>query len=210
MTESKLQPVEIRIDADVYKAAMSRAVSVGLTLAAVGKSILYTEAHKARPVAELPEGRPPLREYGVKRTPLRFKLPLGPYTAASKAIQASGRTIASAVEDGLREYAATGDLPVAPLPEFPSGGAKVYTGTVKEQMLAMLADHSEGLTDVEIQERLASGAKLTSQPPRRRELVRAGLVEERGTREHSDGSTWAVYHITEQGRERLAATKENA
>jgi hypothetical protein len=207
---TKTQDVEIRIDQDVYRAAMARAHQRGLTLAAVGKAVLYAEADKARPVAELPEGRPPLREYGAARTPLRFKLPLEPYRKASRAIKSSGRTIASAVEDGLREYAATGTMPIPVLPDLPPSAHKVYQGTVKGQMLAMLADHPDGLTDPEIQDRLAPGAKLTSQPPRRRELVRAGLVVEDGGRELSEGSTWAVYKITEQGQDFLADHKESA
>lgn len=194
---SNSQPVEVRIDADVYRAAMTRANSVGMSLTAVGKAILYAEANKAVSTAEVPEGRPPLREYGTRRTPLRFKLPQTPYEQAAAKIHASGRSIAAAVEDGLREYAATGDVPVAPLPAIPRNAPArtTYTGTVKEQTLAMLADHAEGLTDPEIQDRLADGAKLTSQPPRRRELVRAGLIREDGTRE-VDGATWPVYKIT--------------
>lgn len=168
------QPVEIRIDKDVYQAAMRRAKAMGLHLASVGKSVLYHEADKARPVAELPEGRPPLREYGVTRTPLRFKLPAEPYAQASKAIQSSGRTIASAVEDGLREFAKTGQLPPTPLPPLSEPEAKVYSGTIKDQILAALADHPDGLSDEQLLAAL-SGA-TTSALVRRRELTRDGKI----------------------------------
>jgi hypothetical protein len=56
--------------------------------------------------------RLPLREYlgDEARHRLRFIAPAGPYEEARDAILASGRTVARAVEDGLRDYARTGKL----------------------------------------------------------------------------------------------------
>ncbi|HEY2101521.1 MAG TPA: hypothetical protein VGH72_33995 [Pseudonocardia sp.] len=56
-------------------------------------------------VRRIQRQRLPLRSYGVDRYRLRFTVPTAPYLAARDRIQASGRSVAVAVEDGLTAYA---------------------------------------------------------------------------------------------------------
>ena len=104
------QAVELDIDADVYSVALARAHRQGQALAAVARSILYAEAAKTPDDAPETTGRPPLREYGGRRKPLKFKVPRVSYQAAKDQIARSGRSVAAAVQDGLREFARTGNL----------------------------------------------------------------------------------------------------
>lgn len=104
------QTVELEILATVYDQAMVRAHSQGQKLAAVARAILYQEAAKTPADAPEVEGRPPLREYGQKRKPLKFRLPRDRYAEAQNQIARGGRSVAAAVEDGLRVFARTGNL----------------------------------------------------------------------------------------------------
>jgi len=104
------QPVEADILAEVYDLAMSRADEQGQKLAAVARTILFQEAGKTPEDAPAPEGRPPLRPYGQERKRLKFGVKADAYERAQAQIWASGRSVAAALEDGLREYARTGKV----------------------------------------------------------------------------------------------------
>jgi hypothetical protein len=107
---SPSRPVEVRIDQTVYEAAKQRALSQGQALAAVAKAAMYQVAGETPEDAPLPDGRPPLREYGQPRERLRFDAPKHTYQDAQDKIRRSGRSVSQAVEDGLRRYAETGRL----------------------------------------------------------------------------------------------------
>jgi hypothetical protein len=74
--------------------------------------VVIAQIAQARERAEDKErnARRPLRGYRQKRYRLRFTAPREPYTEAARAILDSGRTLVSAVEDGLREYAKSGTV----------------------------------------------------------------------------------------------------
>lgn len=103
-------PVEVAVLATVYDSAMSRATSQGQRLATVARTVLYQEAAKTPDGVETPEGRPPLREYGQARKPIKFKVARESWLVAQGKIRASGRSVAAAIEDGLAVYARTGTV----------------------------------------------------------------------------------------------------
>jgi hypothetical protein len=109
-TKPGRKPVEVAVLADVYDRAMARARSQGQRLATVARQILFQEAAKTPKDAPVPTGRPPLREYGQERKPIKFSVSADTYTPARDRIWASGRTVAAAIEDGLAVYARTGTL----------------------------------------------------------------------------------------------------
>ena len=88
-----------------YQRAFQRALERGLPEA-------EAKARAEKAAERTSRTRLPLREYlgSEARHRLRFIAPAGPYEEARDAILASGRTVARAVEDGLREYARTGKL----------------------------------------------------------------------------------------------------
>lgn len=104
------QPVEVEVLAEVYDKAMARAKAQGQRLATVARQVLFQEAAKTPASAPVPEGRPPLRQYGQARKPIKFTVLADAYTSAQSRIRASGRSVAAAIEDGLRVYALTGTL----------------------------------------------------------------------------------------------------
>ena len=83
---------------DAVDRAVKRATSRGLS-----EEEIKVAAERAR--NRVMRQRLPLRGYGVPRYRLRFTLPADQYEAARDAIQASGRSVAVAVEEGLYEYA---------------------------------------------------------------------------------------------------------
>lgn len=84
----------------------------GSELEAAVRSDPAVETAVIRAKEQATRSRLPLRDYvGTdKRHRLRFTAPAKPYRDASTAILASGRTVVRVVEDGLREYAKTGQL----------------------------------------------------------------------------------------------------
>lgn len=106
----KSQQVEVRILTEVHDAARLRADQQGQALAAVARAVLFQVAGETPEDAPLPEGRPPLREYGQPRERMRFDAPKETYKQAQEQIRRSGRSVSQAVEDGLRRYAETGRL----------------------------------------------------------------------------------------------------
>lgn len=104
------QPVEVAILAEVYDAAKDRAHAQGQTLAAVARTVLFQEAAKAPEDAVPPAGRPPLREYGQERRKLKFSAPNDAYREAQRKILSGGRSVAAAIEDGLKAFALSGRL----------------------------------------------------------------------------------------------------
>jgi hypothetical protein len=107
--------VDLQIDTHVFEAATARAETQDQSLSAVTRAIIFTVAAEAKPDpayrSELT--RPPLREYKSRedRSRLRFKLPKIDYAAAQRAIRQSGQSISAVVEQGLRAYALTGEIP---------------------------------------------------------------------------------------------------
>jgi hypothetical protein len=83
---------------DAVERAVKRATSRGLT-----EEEVLAAAAKAR--SRVMRQRLPLRRYGVQRYRLRFTLPADQYEGARDAIQASGKSVAVAVEEGLYAYA---------------------------------------------------------------------------------------------------------
>jgi hypothetical protein len=116
-SEAQRQPVEVEVLADVYDRAMARAKDQGQRLATVARQVLFQEAARTPADAPVPAGRPPLREYGQRRKPIKFSVLADAYATARDKIRASGRSVAAAVEDGLTVYARTGTL--EPLPSDP-------------------------------------------------------------------------------------------
>ena len=102
------QPLEPQVAAEVYDAAMARAKSQGQTLAAVARTVLFQEAARTPEGSPVPDGQPPRRPYQQPRKPIKFKVDREAYLAARDRIAASGRSVASAIEDGLVAYARTG------------------------------------------------------------------------------------------------------
>lgn len=102
------QPLEPQVAAEVYDAAMARARSQGQQLATVARTVLFQEAARTPAGAETPEGRPPRRQYGQARKVIKFSVDADAYRKAAKSIQASGRSVAAAIEDGLALFARTG------------------------------------------------------------------------------------------------------
>lgn len=117
-TPMSAQPVEVAIATEIYQSAKQRAHSQGQALAAVARTILFQEAAKtpeALPATtEDPNAssraRPPLRQYGQERTKLKFNAPSEAYQQAQRRILAGGRSVAAAIEDGLKAFAASGNL----------------------------------------------------------------------------------------------------
>jgi division protein CdvB (Snf7/Vps24/ESCRT-III family) len=107
--------VDLQIDTHVYEAALARAESKDQAVAAVTRAIIFTAAAlvKPDPAYRSELSRPPLREYRSRedRSRLRFKLPKIDYAVAQKAIRQSGQSISAVVEQGLRAYALTGEIP---------------------------------------------------------------------------------------------------
>jgi hypothetical protein len=120
MPKTDTTPLEPEVDATVYDAAMARARSQGQRLATVARLVLFQEAAKTPVNAPAPEKAPPRREYrrdqtAPRRKTIKFKVATEPYRQAREQIAASGRSVAAAIEDGLRHYARTGALePLAP------------------------------------------------------------------------------------------------
>lgn len=108
--------VDLQIDSHVLEAAQLRAETLGQSVSGVTRAIIFTAAATVKPDpayrSELT--RPPLREYRTRedRSRLRFKLPKVDYAAAQKAIRQSGKSISAVVEQGLRAYALTGEIPM--------------------------------------------------------------------------------------------------
>jgi hypothetical protein len=105
--------VELRILAGVYDDALTIGTRQGMALAALSRYAIFIEHARLMrledPEApEIPDGqRPPLRQYGVTRKPLRFTVPGEPYEAAAAAIRKSGRSVSGVVEDFLKDYIET-------------------------------------------------------------------------------------------------------
>lgn len=102
--------VELRILAEVYDQAKVIGERYGISLASLARYAIFTEHARLWEVADpdapvVPEGqRPPLREYGKTRKPLRFSIPKDTYEAAAAAIRTSGRSVSGVVEDFLKVY----------------------------------------------------------------------------------------------------------
>ncbi len=102
------QPLEIQVLAEVYDSAMARAKSQGQQLATVARTVLFQEAARTPAGTPMPAKRPPRRKYRQTRKTIKFTLDAAAYRTAADKIQASGRSVAAAVEDGLAVYARTG------------------------------------------------------------------------------------------------------
>ena len=103
---SKVTHAQIAKHQAQVKERIARAVeSATRRLRKRGASDEEIAAKTAEVTARIQRQRLPLRDYGVDRYRLRFTVPTEPYLAARDRIQASGRSVAVAVEDGLIAYA---------------------------------------------------------------------------------------------------------
>lgn len=90
---------------DVAVRAQGRAAGEGVDFTAVCRMTLFRAALAAEPSPDYdPARRPPLRPR-AEQSRVRFSVPREPYEEAKKAIEASRRSVAHALEDELRRYA---------------------------------------------------------------------------------------------------------
>lgn len=127
---------DVLLDRDVVERAARRADKQGVDLAAIVRATLFKAAAEAIPDPQYdPARRPPFRPKPERgRARLRFWVPREPYAEAKRAILASRRSVAHALEDRLRLYAeeerseeegaeeAPGEVHEEVLPELRRGG----------------------------------------------------------------------------------------
>jgi hypothetical protein len=109
MTEGTKATVEVMIRDVVYDAALARAKSQAQQLRGVAREILFDRAALVEPAMNAPNpagrvlGQPP-------RTRLRFRANAASYGVARDRLRAAGTSVTAAIEDGLEQYARTGEF----------------------------------------------------------------------------------------------------
>lgn len=103
--------VEVMIRDAVYDAALARAKSQAQQLRAVAREILYDRAAQAEPAGGFAALMPTARVLGQPpRTRLRFRAPADSYHVAKDRLHKAGVSVTAAIEDGLEDYARTGEF----------------------------------------------------------------------------------------------------
>jgi predicted HicB family RNase H-like nuclease len=107
--EARKSPEEIMIRADLYEAAMHRALFQGETLASVTRACYFAAAALAKPV-EGGKAKLRPRPYGEPRERIRFRVPKEQRAAARESIESAGISVPAAVEQMLEYYVEHGSL----------------------------------------------------------------------------------------------------
>jgi len=101
--------VEVMIRESVYNAALLRAQSQAQQLRAVAREILYDRAAAVKATAHV--GHPAARVLGQPpRKRLRFRAPVRSYDRARDRLHSAGTSVTAVIEDGLEQYARTGQF----------------------------------------------------------------------------------------------------
>lgn len=101
---------EVLVSDAVKRAALARAELEGAALAAVVRDVLYAASAKAKAAPRGTVTRAARRPEGTKYARIRFTVSDERYKIARDRIRASGQSVASVLETGLREYARTGQV----------------------------------------------------------------------------------------------------
>jgi hypothetical protein len=101
---------EVLVSETVKAAALARAELEGVALAAVVRDVLYAASLKAKPAPRGTVTKAARRPEGTKYGRIRFTVSDARYKIARDRIRASGKSVASALEAGLRDYAKTGHV----------------------------------------------------------------------------------------------------
>lgn len=107
--EAEQVPEEIMIRAELYDAAMDKALYQGETLASVTRACYYGAAALAKPI-EGGKARIRPRPYGEPRERIRFRVPRAQRTATRGTIESAGISVPAAVEQMLEYYVEHGVL----------------------------------------------------------------------------------------------------
>lgn len=103
--------VEVMVRDVVYDAALLRARSQAQQLRAVAREILFDRAAQASPRDGFAALTPTARILGQPpRTRLRFRANARSYRVARDRLHAAGSSVTAAIEDGLEQYARTGQF----------------------------------------------------------------------------------------------------
>lgn len=107
--EPEKATVEVMIRDVVYNAALARARSQMQQLRGVAREILFDRAAQVEPDSDATH--PTARVLGQPlRTRLRFRAPADAYDVARSRLHAAGTSVTAAIEEGLLEYARTGEF----------------------------------------------------------------------------------------------------
>jgi len=104
----KSATVEVMVRDAVYDAALARARSQAQQLRAVAREILFDRAAQAEPNEQAVV--PSARFIGTTRRRLRFQAPRDAYQKALARLHASGLSATAAIEEGLEQFARTGEF----------------------------------------------------------------------------------------------------
>lgn len=116
-----IKTVEIYVLEQVYAAALIRAKRAGQPLSAVAREVIWRASMQAQKPNGATVAHPARRPTNAKRHRVRLTIPESSYRVARDRIRASGRSVASALEAGLENYARYGtytlgdtDAPTSP------------------------------------------------------------------------------------------------
>lgn len=104
----KSTTVEVMIRDVVYDAALARARAQAQQLRGVAREILWDRAAQAEPNEHAV--MPAARFIDAPRRRLRFQAPRDAYQKALGRLHASGVSVTAAIEEGLEQFARTGEF----------------------------------------------------------------------------------------------------